>query len=187
MTNIAIIPARGGSKRIPKKNIKDFLGKPIIAYSIETALKSNLFDKVVVSTDSEEIADISIEYGAEVPFKRPFYLADDFIGTDQVLMHSIEWLKNNDFLYDYACCISATAPFLNEKYLKEGLELIKKEDFSSICSITMYSYPIFRAFQINSKGHMEMFWINIVIKELRIYLQLIMMQGNLIGSRLKII
>jgi len=99
----------GSSKRIPNKNIKCFLGKPIISYSIEKAKRSGLFDKLIVSTDSDEIANIAVQYGAEIPFKRPAELADDFTGSDPVLIHAIEWLNANDTCYDFACCIYPTA------------------------------------------------------------------------------
>ena len=122
MKTIAIIPARGGSKRIPRKNIKNFHGKPLIAYSIEVALKSGLFDKVVVSTDDEEIADIAQKYGATVPFLRPKELSDDFTGTGEVINHTIEYLNQNGEELDFICTIYATAPFLNEKYLIEGFK-----------------------------------------------------------------
>ena len=122
---VAIIPARGGSKRIPRKNIKDFFGKPLIAYSIEIALKSNLFDKVIVSTDDEEIAKIALEYGAIVPFLRPKELSDDFTGTGTVVNHALEYLKSVGENYDFVCTIYATAPFLNEKYLLVGFEKLK--------------------------------------------------------------
>ncbi|MFK5882067.1 MAG: 2-C-methyl-D-erythritol 4-phosphate cytidylyltransferase, partial [Sulfurospirillum sp.] len=107
---IAIIPARGGSKRIPKKNIRDFLGKPLIAYSIEVALASNLFEKVIVTTDDEEIAEIARKYGAKVPFLRPKELSDDFTGTQDVINHAIAYLENQGEYYEYICTIYATAP-----------------------------------------------------------------------------
>ena len=114
--NICVIPARGGSKRIPKKNIKDFLGKPIVAYSIEVALNSKLFDKVIVSTDDESIAKVAKEYGAEVPFFRPEELSDDFTGTADVVKHTINWFLEQDVEIDYVCCIYATAPFVKQQY-----------------------------------------------------------------------
>jgi len=140
---IAIIPARGGSKRIPKKNIKDFFGKPLIAYSIQTALKSELFEKVVVSTDDKEIAKIAKEYGAEV-LKRPKELADDFIGTEDVTKHALSVYKG----YEFACTIYATAPMLDEKYLKEGLNKLKNSDATNAFSATSMPFPIQRTFKI---------------------------------------
>ena len=115
--NLAIIPARGGSKRIPQKNIRLFEGKPLIAYSIEVASQSHCFDKIIVSTDSEEIAEVAREYGAEVPFIRPSALADDFTGTTAVTRHAIGAMQELGFKYEYSCCIYATAPFLQERFL----------------------------------------------------------------------
>jgi len=155
--NIAIIPARGGSKRIPNKNIKDFLGKPIIAYSIETALLSRLFDKVIVSTDSEEIATVAKKYGAEVPFIRPCEISDDFATTADVIKHSLDWAINNIGKIKYACCIYATAPFVQVKYLKEGHHVLAEKDVSSVFSVTSFSFSIFRALKIQ-KNRLEMFW-----------------------------
>ena len=125
MTNIAIIPARGGSKRIPQKNIKLFCGKPIIAYSIEAAQQSGAFDAVLVSTDDEKIADIARKYGAEVPFMRPDYLADDYTGTTGVIVHAItEWQKMGNEV-DLACCIYATAPFFTKAIYCRSTRQIK--------------------------------------------------------------
>ena len=116
---LAIIPARGGSKRIPRKNIKEFCGKPMIAYSIEAALESGLFDRVIVSTDDKEIADVAKEYGAEVPFIRPPELSDDFTPTIPVIAHAIEELEK-EVSVELACCIYATAPFIQSRFLKEA-------------------------------------------------------------------
>ena len=120
MTTVAVIPARGGSKRIPRKNIRQFSGKPIVAYSIDAAIKSGLFDRVIVSTDDEEIAEVSIKLGAEIPFMRPAELADDFTGTNAVTRQAIQWLNEHDAKVDFACCIYATAPFIQVRYLQEG-------------------------------------------------------------------
>ena len=158
MSVVAIIPARGGSQRIPKKNIKPFAGKPIIAYSIAVAKKSELFHRVIVSTDSEEIAEVSKRYGAEVPFIRPAQLANDHTGTDEVLLHALKWLNENDKAYDWACCIYPTAPFLKAQYLKEGLRLIKENKAVSAFSVTTYHYPIFRSLRINVQERLEMIW-----------------------------
>jgi N-acylneuraminate cytidylyltransferase len=153
---VAIIPARGGSKRIPKKNIKLFHGKPLIAYSIEVALKSNLFDAVVVTTDDEEIANIAKSYGATVPFLRPKELSDDFSGTDVVINHALNFLKEQGKSYNYACTIYATAPLLQEKYLIEGYEKLKNSDAKNAFSCTSMPFPIQRTFKI-SDGRCEMF------------------------------
>lgn len=155
---VCIIPARGGSKRIPKKNIKLFHGKPLIAYSIETAKKSKLFDRIIVSTDDEEIAKVSKEYGAEVPFMRPKELADDYTGTNKVTKHAIDWLENIGEKYDYVCTIYATAPLLQIKYLKEGFRKLKNSDAVYSFSCTSMPYPIQRTFKITKDGRCEMFF-----------------------------
>ena len=155
---LAVIPARGGSKRIPKKNIKLFHGKPLIAYSIEVAKNSKLFDKIVVSTDDEEIASIAKEYGAEVPFIRPKELADDFIGTDAVTKHTLEYFKNQGKKFDFLCTIYATAPLLQEKYLKEGYEKLKNSDAVNAFSAATMPFPIWRTFKLTNDGRCEMFF-----------------------------
>ena len=151
--NLCVIPARGGSKRIPKKNIKHFCGKPLIAYSIENAKKSELFDKIVVSTDSEEIAKVAENYGAEILY-RPKELADDFSTSMEVFEHAINELnKKNQF--EYACMIYATAPLLDIKYLKSGIEKLKHSDSAFSFSATTYDFPIWRGFEIeNEKAKM---------------------------------
>lgn len=155
---IAIIPARGGSKRIPKKNIKLFHGKPLIAYSIEVALKSKLFEKVIVSTNDEEIAKIAIKYGAVVPFLRPKDLSNDFTGTGAVVNHAIEYLKQNGEEFDFVCTIYATAPFLDEKYLIEGFEKLQNSNAKMAFSCTSMPFPIQRTFKITNDERCEMFW-----------------------------
>jgi len=153
--NIAIIPARGGSKRIPRKNIKDFCGKPIIAYSIEVALDSGLFDKVIVSTDDAEIAEVAIKYGAQVPFMRPASLADDFTGTTAVAAHAIEWFSTQGISIDYACLIYPTAPLLQEEYLKQGFEKVKQTNCDFSFSATSYAFPIQRSLRVLENGGVE--------------------------------
>jgi len=154
---VAIIPARGGSKRIPRKNIKDFHGKPLIAYSIETALESKLFDKVIVTTDDEEIAAIAKEQGAEVPFIRPKELSDDFTGTGDVVDHALNYLKEQGESYDYACTIYATAPLLQSKYLIEGYNALKNSTAIHAFSATSMPFPIQRTFKLDINGRCEMF------------------------------
>jgi len=154
---IAIIPARGGSKRIPRKNIKDFFGKPLIAYSIELALKSKLFDKVIVTTDDKEIMDISKKYGAHT-YNRPKNLADDFTATQPVIDDVLNYLKGKNEEYDYYCTIYATAPLLQEKYLAEGYEKLKSSDAVNSFSVTSMPFPIQRTFKITDKNRCEMFW-----------------------------
>jgi len=155
---IAIIPARGGSKRIPRKNIKIFHGKPLITYSIEVAIKSNLFEKVIVSTDDEQIAEIAKSYGAEVPFLRPKDLSDDYAGTFDVIDHAVEFLKSEGEEFNYVCTIYATAPLLQDKYLIEGFEKLKNSDAVNAFSCTSMPFPIQRTFKINQDNRCEMFW-----------------------------
>ena len=154
--NIVIIPARGGSKRIPKKNIKDFLGKPIIAYSIEMAINSKLFSRVIVSTDDEEIKDIVLKYGAEVPFIRPKNIADDFTGTHEVIGHAVEYLENTGETMDYVCCIYPTAPLIQKDDLIKGFKLIQTNKWNSVMAATNFSYPIFRSFENLPNGGLKM-------------------------------
>ena len=149
---VAVIPARGGSQRIPHKNINIFLGKPIIAYSIETARQCGLFDLIIVSTDDKEVADVALDYGAEIPFLRPDQLADGFTGTNAVVKHAIEWMNDNGTLVDYACCIYATAPFLQGGYLREGFDLLRQSDKMYAFSVTTFPFPIQRAIRIASNG-----------------------------------
>ena len=144
--NLCVIPARGGSKRIPRKNIKNFCKKPLISYSIETAKKSEIFEKIVVSTDDEEIAEISKNYSAEILY-RPKELADDYTGSIDVFEHAIDKLnKNNEF--KYACMIYPTAPFLQVEYLKRGLEELKNSNACYSFAATTYDFPIWRGFEI---------------------------------------
>jgi len=155
--SIAIIPARGGSKRIPRKNIKAFYGEPLIAYSIKVALESKLFDKIIVTTDDEEIAVIAKKYGADVPFIRPKELADDFTGTADVVKHALEWLKEKGEMFKFACTIYATAPLLQSKYLIEGHSALKNSTAINAFSATSMPFPIQRTFKVNDDGRCEMF------------------------------
>ena len=155
---IAIIPARGGSKRIPRKNIKLFHGKPLIAYSIEAALKSELFDKVIVTTDDEEIASIAKKYGADVPFIRPKELSDDFTNTKDVIDHALKYFQERGERYEYECTIYATAPLLQPKYLMEGFLALKNSDAINAFSATTMPFPIQRTFKVDKNGRCEMFW-----------------------------
>ena len=153
--NIAIIPARGGSKRIPRKNIKNFLGKPMIAYSIEAAIASECFDKIIVSTDDFEISEVAIQYGAEVPFIRPSNVSDDFSTTIDVIQHAIKELGLADDVN--ICCLYATAPFVTEKSLSEGLSLLSSCELDYAFSAAEFSFPIQRAFRLNENKKVEMF------------------------------
>ena len=156
--NIAVIPARGGSKRIPRKNIKLFCGKPMIAWSIETALNSECFEQVIVSTDDEEIASIARNYGADVPFVRPISMADDHIGIGQVIAHAVEWVQNQGLTPDYFCCIFATAPFIQATDIQSGLKLISKKHCDYVISVTSFAFPIQRASKIEADGKVGMFY-----------------------------
>lgn len=158
MTNVALIPARGGSKRIPRKNIKEFYGKPLIAYSIEAALRSGCFDKVIVSTDDEEIAAVARKYGAETPFIRPKTISDDFATTKDVINHFLNYLQENNLDYDCLCTIYATAPLLQEKYIIEGYNKLKNLNVVNVFSCTTMPFPIQRTFKIDNQGRCEMFW-----------------------------
>ena len=155
---IAIIPARGGSKRIPRKNIKNFLGKPIIAYSIEIALASNLFDEVMVSTDDEEIAEIAKSFGAKVPFLRSKKNANDYAGTLDVIFEVLDSYRQLGKTFDYTCCIYPTAPFVSKECLTDGFEKLLKGNLTTVFPVVPYSYPILRSVKINDKGLVEMNW-----------------------------
>ncbi len=157
-TNVAIIPARGGSKRIPRKNIKPFAGQPMISYSIQAAIKSNLFDRVLVSTDSEEIAAVAKEYGAEVPFIRPPDLSDDQTATAPVIAHTLNWLSQAGTPATYACCIYATAPFVRAQDIISGLDVLKNNHAATAFTVTSFPFPIFRALKIGAAGTLEMLW-----------------------------
>jgi len=153
---LAVIPARGGSKRIPDKNIKIFGGKPIIAWSIEEAQATNLFDRIVVSTDSEKIARIAVEFGAEVPFLRPTDLSNDHIPITPVVAHAIEWFIKHGIQLTEVCCISATAPFIQADDIAAGLSTLNKTPCDFALSVTTYSFPIQRAIRI-TQNSIEMF------------------------------
>lgn len=158
MTSICIIPARGGSKRIPRKNIKDFLGKPIIAYSIEAALKSGLFDEVMVSTDDEEIAEVARQYGAAVPFMRSAHTASDFATTADVINEVLDSYSSKGKEFDTVCCLYATAPFVTPQHLQEAAEIITRGEFDSAFTCVEFSYPVLRSLVINSEGRIAMKW-----------------------------
>ncbi len=158
MKPIAVIPARGGSKRIPRKNIRDFCGKPMLAWPIEAALGSNCFDRVVVSTDSEEIAELARTIGAEVPFQRPETLADDETGTAAVIRHSIKTLGQEMVLPDEFCCIYATAPFLQPQTIRDGLNRLRDCEAAFAITVTSFPFPIQRAIRLIEADRLEMFW-----------------------------
>lgn len=158
MRNLAIIPARGGSKRIPRKNIRDFLGKPIIAYSIETALESGLFEEVMVSTDNEEIATVAKNYGAVVPFLRSEETASDYASTVEVLIEVLESYEKFGEVFKYGCCIYPTAPLLKMECLENGLKILKKESFNIVLPVVEYTYPIQRSLNLSQNGKISMKW-----------------------------
>lgn len=153
---LAVIPARGGSKRIPRKNIKKFCGKPIIAWSIEAALQSEIFDRVIVSTDDEEIAAVAKAFGADVPFIRPARLSDDFSGTDLVMKHAVEWFSHSKQVgLDKVCCIYSTAPFIQKRFLKESLRLLECSNKDFVFSSTTFAFPVQRGFFVNDSEEIE--------------------------------
>ena len=151
MAKLAIIPARGGSKRIPRKNIKPFIGKPIIAYSIEAALKSNLFDEVMVSTDDKEIANIAKEYGAKVPFIRSVKNSDDFATTFDVIEEVIQVYKSQGKEFENLCCLYSCAPLITNELLLKSYDLLIRGKFDSVFPIIAYSFPIQRALRIDQR------------------------------------
>ncbi|MFZ1624471.1 MAG: pseudaminic acid cytidylyltransferase [Gammaproteobacteria bacterium] len=154
---LAVIPARGGSKRIPRKNIREFFGKPMIAWTIETATRSGLFDRVVVSTDDDEIASVAREHGAEIPFVRPAAIADDMATTGQVMRHAVEVLQSGGQAFSAVCCIYPTAPFMRAEDLAAGLtKLVAGDGLDYVFSATEFGFPIQRAFRLTAGGAVEM-------------------------------
>jgi N-acylneuraminate cytidylyltransferase len=159
MGNLAIIPARGGSKRIPGKNIKEFLGKPIIAYSIEAALGSDLFDEVMVSTDDDIIAATAFKYGAKIPFLRSEKNADDFATTIDVIHEVLtNYKKEQKREFQFACCIYPTAPLMKMKHLHEGFVKMTNQDYISVFPVVMFDYPVWRGLSIDANGKSKMVW-----------------------------
>ena len=154
---LAVIPARGGSRRIPRKNIREFCGKPIIAWSIEAALASGCFDRVLVSTDDPEIAEVARAYGADVPFTRPAELSDDHTPTIPVIAHAIHWYEANIVAVETACCIYATAPFCRGEDLREGQRMLEEGGTDYVFPVVRYGFPIQRALRVTADGHVEMF------------------------------
>ena len=158
MKNLAIIPARGGSKRIPHKNIKEFLGKPIIAYSIEVALKSGFFDEVMVSTDDEQIAAIARKYGARVPFMRSAKTSSDFATTRDVLNEVVNEYQKRGLEFDAICCIYATAPLIAVDDIAEAYNILSQSDFVCVYPVVQFSYPIWRCLDVAEDGSMKRHW-----------------------------
>lgn len=158
MKNLCIIPARGGSKRIPRKNVKFFLGKPMLAYSIEAAFASNLFDEVMVSTDDEEIAEVAKQYGAIVPFMRSAETANDFATTADVLHEVINKYKELGREFDNFCCIYATAPMIQCKDIITAFNRLQSSDFTIVYPVVQFSYPIWRCLDLAEDGSMKRHW-----------------------------
>ena len=156
--NLCIIPARGGSKRIPGKNIRDFRGMPIIAYSIQAALTSGLFEEVMVSTDSEEIAKVALAYGASVPFYRSAKSSDDFATTADVIAEVISEYHERGKSFRNVCCCYATAPFVSPERLVEGLDMLRSSDVSVVLPVSEFSYPIFRSLKMAKNNLVSFTW-----------------------------
>ena len=157
--NLALIPARGGSKRIPRKNIRSFRGRPMIAWSINAARAAGCFDRIIVSTDDEEIAALARSHGAEVPFLRPAYLADDLATTQSVVLHAIQWCEQQSLVPQAVCCLYATAPFMQPADLMAGRQLLEQSPSGSfVFTATSFSFPIQRAIQIDAAGRSAMFY-----------------------------
>jgi len=154
---IAVIPARGGSKRVPKKNVRPFCGRPIIEFAIETALDSGLFAQIIVSTDSDEIADCAAAAGATVPFVRPDHISGEFASTASVFSHALEAV-DPDHVAEMACCLYATTPFLDAEDLVQGRELLLSSEADCVFAATGYDAPIERAFRQTDDGLVEMVW-----------------------------
>ena len=153
MSPIAIIPARGGSKRIPRKNIREFCGKPLIAWSIDAALRCPEIEFVYVSTDDAEIAEVASRAGAVVPFLRPKPLADDFSGTTAVVQHAVRWLQRQGHSLGEVCCLYATAPLVRPEDLSEGLRVLRATGCDYAFSVTTFDYPVQRALSYQDEGH----------------------------------
>ena len=154
--SVAIITARGGSKRIPRKNVKEFCGKPIIVYSIEAALESGLFDEVMVSTEDEEIAGIAKAAGARVPFMRSGENAGDYASTDDVLLEVLEAYREQGREFDSFCCLYPTAPFVTAEKLRRAMQLLDKAD--SVMPVVAFSFPPQRCMILNEEGELRMKW-----------------------------
>jgi pseudaminic acid cytidylyltransferase len=153
---LAVIPARGGSKRIPRKNIKPFGSKPMIEWSILAARDADIFDRIVVSTDDAEIAGIARDCGADVPFERPVELSDDHTGTIPVVAHAIEWHQAHGHDLSQVCCIYATAPFIQSEDIRRGLETLIQSEADFAFSVTSFAFPIQRAIKLRTDGRVEM-------------------------------
>lgn len=154
---LAVIPARGGSKRIKRKNVAPFAGKPMIGWSIEAAARSACFDRILVSTDDEEIAAVAQQFGADAPFRRPSELAGDHVPTAPVIAHATAWQIEQGVAPHHVCCIYATAPFLRAEDIRVGLQLLEREGVDFAFSVTRYPFPIQRALRITGSNRVQMF------------------------------
>ena len=163
--SVAIIPARAKSKRIPAKNVKLFCGEPMIAYPIKAAKDAGVFERIVVSTDDQQIADIAKAFGAEVPFMRPLELADDFTGTNAVVLHALRELREQGAQFDLVCCIYATAAFVRPSSLRDGHRILLHGEATSAFSVGAYPHPVQRAFRVNEEGCLA--WMHPEFKEAR--------------------
>ena len=177
--NIAVIPARGGSK-IPRKNISLFYGKPMIAWPIEILKNSQIFDKIIISTDDKEIADIAIDCGVEVPFMRPANISDDVTGTGEVMSHAVHWMQKKGFNLRAVCCIYATSLFLKVSDLKKGLKVLDSGQWKYSFSVTDYDSSIFRSFEKSANGGVKMFSLNTIQNVPKICLKHFTMQHSFI-------
>lgn len=158
MKNLCIIPARGGSKRIPRKNVKPFMGKPILAYSIENAFATGLFDEVMVSTDDPEIMEVAKQYGASVPFVRTEKTANDFAPLADVLHEVVDMYAEQGKTFDNMCCILATCPLVKVSYISEAYQKLINSDFISVYPVVQFSYPILRSLRMDDNGEVSMNW-----------------------------
>ena len=153
---LCVIPARGGSKRIPRKNIKSFCGQVMIGYSIKAALDSQCFDQVIVSTDDAEIAEVAKSFGASVPFLRPEFLANDYAGTIPVIKHAIEWFDDQNQLPSEVCCLYATAPFVQADAIRRAYKKMMQDQVDYCFTVTSFASPIQRAIKVTAENRIEM-------------------------------
>lgn len=156
--NLCVIPARGGSKRIPRKNIKDFLGKPVIAYAIQAAFDSRLFDEIMVSTDDEEIAEVARKYGATIPFFRSSETSNDFAGTAEVLTEVINNYKKINKFFSKICCIYPVSPLIRAASLKEAYDLLEQNQLDNSFPVCQFSNSIWRALNVDDEKKVTMIW-----------------------------
>lgn len=153
---LCVIPARGGSKRIPRKNVRDFCGRPMIAWSIQAARDSGSFDRIVVSTDDDEIASLAVDCGAEVPFRRPAELADDHTATIDVVRHATQWLNGHGTRPEKVCCLYPTAPLVDPADIASAEARLEEDSVQFVCAVTSFAYPVQRALRVSGKGSLEM-------------------------------